>query len=544
MNTRLVRNATAMAWVCSALCMAAPMTYELAGYASQDPCVDSVRFALMTLKNQKFYSKGDRLRVNVLTNRPGSTLTYKVWLQKQPAPLVVLIPGLGGHCASLAPAVLAEALFNHGLSILVVSSPFNWDFVQNGSSTMVPGFTPQDARDLYDALQVILANVDKDYGAGRVTRKLLVGYSLGALDALFISDLDAHEQRLQFERIVAVSPPVNLLYGLKQLDDYYLAWTNLARAGIEKKKDDVVGFYEKQIRTPQTPEAGASNVVPVTSDEAQMAVGMVFHRSLGEVIKAIHERKDFGFLKTPYKSNRTRFLEKEIERFNYANYLMTFVKAAHSNVWKDGFTSKDLNKRASLPAIQASLASNDRVRVIHSRDDILLTEYDRSWLGTVLGERVVFLDHGGHLGFLYRDDVLEFIACQLGHGTNPLREASAPVLVAALPPAAAATNGPSAGPATNEPALTAARVTVTRLPATGSAETTATIEMEDTAGDALVQTGHVVAARLALGTNAPARVVIEPVSNKAATVEYYDAPGGTISNAGGRSDITIEYYGH
>ncbi len=377
------------------------VTVKLSGFSDQGPYVDTLRYVSLKVKDWDFFKDGDKREIKVLKNRDNE-LIYKLWLQDKPAPLIVIIPGLGGNYASIAPTALAEIFFNKGSSVLIMSDPFSWQFLLSASSRITPGFTPVDARDTYNALYLILNELKKEYGARFFPKKILLGYSLGALNTLFIADIDSKEKKINFDRFVALSPPVNLLYGLNQLDEFYDIWRKWPVSKIEQTKNKAVYLFLK-------PSASGTNSLPVTSNEAKFAIGYNFRNVLEETIMAIHSEKDFGILKMPSDSVSRQKLEKEIERFTYKDYVNTFLRTSYSDVFGKNFSIMELGKKASLPAIQNTLLTNPKIRIIHTTDDFLLTDYDRKWLKNIMGDRMLFLNHGGHLGYFNNSDAQKYI---------------------------------------------------------------------------------------------------------------------------------------
>lgn len=378
------------------------MIAKLDGYSNQGPHVDTLRYVSLKVKDWDFFKDGKNIEVNVLKNNGDDELTYKLWLQDKPAPLIIIIPGLGGIYSGIAPTALAEIFFNKGSSVLIISNPFSWEFLLSASSRLTPGYTPVDARDTYNALNIIIKDAKKRYGKNIFPKKVLLGYSLGALNTLFIADIDSKEKKINFDRFVALSPPVNLLYGLNQLDNYYDVWRKWPDDKIEQVKNKAIHLFEN-------PPVSGTNNLPITSEEAQFAIGVTFKIILEETIEAIHSRKDFGVLKIPFKSSSRRKLEKEIERISYKDYLNTFLKTSYSDLFGRKISIKDLSKKASLPAIQNTLLTNQKIRIIHTTDDFLLTNYDRKWLKTVMGDRLLFFNHGGHLGYFNNPTAQNYI---------------------------------------------------------------------------------------------------------------------------------------
>ena len=100
-----------------------------------------------------------------------------------------------------------------------------------------------------------------------------------------------------------------------------------------------VKFYES------TTENGASSEAKlgVSGEEARFAIGLLYRLNLKEVIKAIHAKRDLGILSRPFSTLSRQKLEREIERFGYYNYALTFVKHVNSNFWTDDLPLKQLN---------------------------------------------------------------------------------------------------------------------------------------------------------------------------------------------------------
>jgi len=377
-------------------------TVKLKNYPTQGSYIDTLRYISLKVKDWDFFKDAKQRSVTVIGNAEETELTYKLWLKKKEAPLVIIIPGIGGHYAGIATTAIAEMIFNNGFSVLVISDPFCWEFLLSASSKLTPGFTPIDANDTYNALQIILKDAEKKYGTNIFSEKILLGYSLGALNTLFIADIDSKEKKINFDKFVALSPPVDLLYGLNELDKFSDIWKKWPEQKIKKIKNKAVYLIEN------TPVTGTNNL-PITSEEAKFAIGFAFKTILKETVLSIHSRKDFGVLTIPYKSFSRRKLEKEIERMSYKDYMDTFLKESYSDYFGDNFSTTELGKQASLPAIENTLLTNPKIRVIHTENDFLLTDYDREWLRNVMGDRVLFFDYGGHLGYFGNSTADDYI---------------------------------------------------------------------------------------------------------------------------------------
>ena len=386
----------------------------LTGYNSQDPIIDTLRTQLLYygdksnfwkkqfFMNSSFYNQGFEYTIPILKDHP--ELAYKLWMQPEPANLVAILPGLGSFYTTSMSTALAQAIYNAGYSVFVISNAMNWEFMQSAATTLTPGYTPQDAEDIYYALYKIISRIQKKYKTS-VTGNSLMGYSQGALHTLFIAKLDEEYKLINFNRFLAINPPVNLLYGLTKIDDFFSVSKAWSKGKREQKKIKAGTIYDLIIK--KTLSQGSQ--MPFNTTEAKYLIGYVFHMSLVETIFSIHKRKNFGVLKTPYSWFFRNTLYKEIGTFDYYKYLKLFVIPYYSKELGHTVTIQELNEKASLPAITETLKTNDKIRVVHNVDDFLVTKEDMKWLEKTLGDRILLFDKGGHLGNLYREDVLDWI---------------------------------------------------------------------------------------------------------------------------------------
>ena len=509
---------------------------SLTNYPSQNPYIDTLRYALLKMSDPDFYFDAQQRLVQVSDDNKKAKIGYKLWMHKQPAPLVFLMPGLGTHFVDSEPAAIAEILYSNGFSVALVSSAFNWEFALNASSSGVPGYTPQDARDIYAVLQRVLADITANNPSSNITEKILAGYSMGGLHAAFVGDIDAREHKINFDRIVALSPPVNVMHGLLTLDEFYQTWRQWSEVVIEEKKNKAVKFYKMYTAG----ELNGSTNLPVDTEEAQFAIGLLYRMSLNEVIKAIHSQKDFGILNHSYSTFSRQELEKEIERYGYYRYAMTFIKTAYSNLWQSQ-PLEQLNREASLPAIQQTLRNNPRIFILHTSDDWLLNDYDRRWLENVMQDRMVILNHGGHLGYFYRPDAQKYvIAVMRGtpSGDIPSVEYVASTTLEPVP-LVRTSSAPASDPSSAKPAVQPVTSSVAATPAQSSSvsgEEHNSYRMLDPNDFKTVDAAMDKIIAVSVSTSNTVPVINPPVVLKPEDLKVKQAESSDI-----RKDITLEY---
>ena len=141
-------------------------------------------------------------------------LPYRLARQDGPAPLIFIIAGTGVNYSSGKPEFLKQLFYGAGYHVVQLSSPTSFDFITAASSNATPGNSMADAEDLYAVMEAIKAR----HSDLAVTEYHLTGYSLGALDAAFVSKLDETRRSFNFKRVLLLNPPVNLYTSVSNLD--------------------------------------------------------------------------------------------------------------------------------------------------------------------------------------------------------------------------------------------------------------------------------------------------------------------------------------
>src|SRR5476649_708858 len=130
----------------------------------------------------------------------------RVWFsaQDKPAPLAIVISGIGSDGNTTKLSILRAALYGAGYHVLTMPSPTFPGFIVSASSTGVAGDLRQDSRDLYAAMQQIIAHLPHRV---QITDIDVLGYSLGGANAAVVKAIDATEGRVKIHRSVMINPP-------------------------------------------------------------------------------------------------------------------------------------------------------------------------------------------------------------------------------------------------------------------------------------------------------------------------------------------------
>lgn len=387
-------------------------------YASSDP-EPSLGNLLVKVKDPSFPRKAREHRVEVPST--GRALPYSLWLQEEPAPLVYLIPGIGAHRGSTNAVALAEMAFQRGHSVAAVSSPFHREFLLNGLSQPYPGYTPSDAEDLYQALSLIRADLDSRH-PGQVSSARLLGYSMGAIESLHIAS--AQERRppgaLRFERVVAINPPVDLMYAARHFDGYFdapLRWP------ASRRDQRVLDVGLKAFLVAQKGLGGKP--LPFDRTESEFLIGLAGRNTIINTVAAIEERTGKGLTITPQRDPVRGPLLAVVNESSLESYGNQLIVPHYTGL--KGTTREQLVHEAGLRGLGDSLGSDERVRIVTNANDFLLGAKGLAWLEGTLGDRLTVFPDGGHLGNLHIPAVQEAVFRALGspRGESLARSAAA-----------------------------------------------------------------------------------------------------------------------
>ena len=344
-------------------------------------------------------------------------MRYRLAEQKGPAPLIFIIAGTGAHYSSSTPEYLKKLFYGAGYHVVQLSSPTSYDFMTSASRFATPGISRDDAEDLYRAMQAVRAQ----HPRLQVTDFYLTGYSLGALHAAFVSQLDETRRSFNFKRVLMLNPPVNLYTSITNLDSlvqtqvkgidsrttfYELVLGKLTRYFQEKGYIDINDalLYDFQ----QSREH-------LSDEQMAMLIGTSFRFSAADIAFTSDLINRRGLI-TPVDypigegTSLTPFFRRALQcDFDcyMAEQLIPMWRARY-----DGGSMAQLINQVSLYGIEDYLKNSPKIAVMHNADDVILGPGDLGFLRRTMGDRLTVYPLGGHCGNLnYRvnsNDMLEF----------------------------------------------------------------------------------------------------------------------------------------
>jgi ABC-type transporter lipoprotein component MlaA len=365
--------------------------------------LETLESVFFTFKDPEFPSHSTTRSVAIPAT--GKKLKFTFWLQPTNAPVVYIVPGLGGHRLSQPSIALAELVFKNGFSAVVVSSPFNAEFMEHASTAALPAYLPTDGHDVHVALTAIDHRLRQLY-PGRLGDPALMGYSMGALESLFIASTAATNALLQFDRVVAINTPVRMAQGITKLDEFYRApldWPVTNRTDNIENTFLKVAALSQSTLTPQTS-------LPFDAIESKFLIGLTFRLALRDIIFSSQRRNNQSVLRQPLHNFRRDPAYQEILQYSYADYFEKFAVPYYAAKGLAAPTAAALEKAGDLRTYATDLRTNPNLRVIVNENDFLLTDNDLAWLrATFPPEQLTVFAKGGHLGNLFNPTVQKTI---------------------------------------------------------------------------------------------------------------------------------------
>ncbi len=346
----------------------------------------------------------------------GETLPYRLAQQEGPAPLIFIIAGTGAQYSSGKPEFLKKLFYAAGYHVVQLSSPTSYDFITAASRRATPGISSEDAQDLYRVMEAIKAK----HSELQVTSYNLTGYSLGALNAAFVSRIDEDKHSFNFKRVLMLNPPVDLLTSVGNLDR--LSRVELDLNGKPPSFDmlfERLAHYFKEKGRIEVDEAlifDLQNSKERLSTPAMASlVGSAFRFSVADIVYTSDLINKRGLitpvgLEIDYSTELVPFFKKAAAcNFRcYAEQHLLPLWQQHNN----GGTLAQLDKQVSLYALESYLKASPKIAVMTNADDLILGPGDLSFLRRTFAERLTIYPLGGHCGNLdYRvntDAMLEF----------------------------------------------------------------------------------------------------------------------------------------
>lgn len=411
-----------IAWLAVCLAWSAAQGEEY-GYPYHDPYLATATAAILDDNGQIPRPKRVAVHVPGLPGRNDlptldgrGNLSVAYYRQSRSAPLVFILGGIGSTAYFGLGTYFASLLQREGFQVVIMPSPMTWNFALAASRTGAPGFAPDDARDLYDAMQRTMTVLETCYGV-KPTRITFMGASLGALEGAYLSLLDAEQQKIGIDTYLLVNPPLDLNYALKTVDEWNALSAKFGPEGTTRLVGEglalIDAFSTEDGNDPAVFERFAAELEKLTTEEIQFLLAKALQLSLPELVYAtdvIHNPAQ--------RPSSPREARRRIEAANRVTFVEYAERMAVPRWKQEGHQGRadleEFARRGSLTAILDRLRGNPRVHIAHNADDPLTNRQSLLELKRALGDQVTLYPSGGHLGNLWYPDNKDMVLRILG----------------------------------------------------------------------------------------------------------------------------------
>lgn len=372
---------------------------KLADYYPQSPVVDSMRTSLFILPdatnsmwnelspwNRSFSKRLKIASVSVVEGRDDYKFRYLLQKDKT-APLAIIYPSTGDGVKASHPMMFAKMFYDAGYSVIIQGNPFQWEFVRSMPEDYRPGLPARDAMMMRATTTRIIDKLQKKYGI-KFGDKVFLGTSLAALDLLFIAEQESKDNTMGDAQFIAICPPIDLIYSMKKVDEYTMEWmkfSNELKQKIAYTSAKLVKLY--QSRDDINFEV---NQLPFDEDEAKLITSFLMHQKLSDVI----------FVLENAPKNKKSNIYDTIYRMGFNDYFEKYIMPDNQAI------DKELEHGFGLVAISDYLETANNYKIYHTVNDYLINKTQLKQLKRMSGDRLVILDNGSHMGFLYRKEFL------------------------------------------------------------------------------------------------------------------------------------------
>ena len=349
-------------------------------------------------------------------------LRYTAAFQDRKAPLIFLIAGTGGSSRSAKIIALMTNLYHAGFHVIALPSPTFSNFIISASTTHVPGNLPDDAADLYQAMEQIW-NVSKKQI--EVSDFFLAGYSLGGTEAAFVAKLYEERKVFDFRKVLMLNPAVSLYNSVSRIEGLLDripggprrigAFYNrvMAKSTEFYRKGDFVAIDDDFIYAAYLAQI-------LNRDEAGGMISVSFRISSAGMIFASDVMTHGGYV---VPKNRDLKNSDSMEDYFWTTLHLSFLDyfdeyfVPYFQSRQPGLTREQLLETLSLGSIESYLASSAKIGVITNEDDFILAPGELDYLRRVFGPRLKVYPRGGHLGNLEYRDNMAFLIDRLHSST-------------------------------------------------------------------------------------------------------------------------------
>jgi hypothetical protein len=342
-------------------------------------------------------------------------LKFALVQQDHRAPLIFNIAGTGAGHNTSSMKVLEKAFYQAGFHVISLPSPTHANFIVTASSTGVPGRVEDDAADLYRVMALAYQHVKDRID---VSEFYLTGYSLGGMQAAFVSHLDEERKAFNFAKVLLINPPVSLHNSIQVLDHMLTDNIPGGNDGIDDYIERTLNSFIEVYKAHEFTNFGedfiyrAYTTQEPDKEELAAVVGLSFRFFSSNMAFTSDVMSQSGYvvprsMELTTSTSLTKHFKVSLQ-LSFEDYLNELLYPYFKD--KDPtLTREKLIEEGSLRQIEGYLIRARKIGLMTNEDDIILAPGEIDYLKNVFGERARIFPTGGHFGNLPQRHVISSI---------------------------------------------------------------------------------------------------------------------------------------
>lgn len=370
----------------------------LENFNPQTPVIDAMRTVLFEIGdvknsiwaessvwNRSFQNRIKTSSVEITKDRDKYKFRYIMQKDKN-APVAIIYPSIGEGIYSHHSIMFAKLFYDEGYSVIIQGSAFNFEFAKSMPKSFHPGIPDEDIFYLRKTTKKIVDFLEEKYNC-KFKDKVVLGTSYGAMNTLFLADKENKDNLINISKFISISPPIELCYAMDVVDKNAV----IGEKDLEKLKEKTAITAAKILNTYDLKENKEIKIngLPFDNNEAKIITSFIMRQKLSDLV--------FTLENAPL--NKKSDIYKKINSMNYKDYAKKYL----SNYTKD----YDFSYDTSLYRISDFLETSKKYKIYHSMDDYLISLEQLKRLKRNAKNKLIIIDKGSHLGFLYRGEFIE-----------------------------------------------------------------------------------------------------------------------------------------
>lgn len=341
--------------------------------------------------------------------KPHKTLWYQKGFnfslskQKEKAPLIFIVAGTGSSYETWKMKAFERIFHDAGYHVILLSSPFNTNFLITASNIKVPGILFNDSHDLY---RMMKASYERVADKIEVSEFYLTGYSMGATQSAYVSLIDETEKYFDFKRVLMINPAVSLYDSAKLLDDMLDENVPGGREQvgefIENILQEIIRHFDGSVEISEETIYRIFKDDLLSQEEMAALIGIAFRFIAIDInyLTDMLNNKGVYISEEPTKFQSMTPVWRKINGASFSEYIERIAFPHYQEIYPD-FTFEDLVAKADLHEIEDYLLTSDKIAMVTNEDELILTPNDLEFLRETFKGKSIIYPLGGHCGNMY-----------------------------------------------------------------------------------------------------------------------------------------------